>query len=131
MPLTRDPSFASRTRPTKLASAPTSARSRVSASSSRPVSKSSCWTRTRGKLASRDRWKERNLIAGTHGRGRARHLLVHRYAPWAPGREGLGPARVARTQLVDEGRDGGIAGRKRELLARDAEALAKAGEVEQ
>src|ERR1700674_2028409 len=102
MPLTAEPSFASRTSPTKLASAPTSRRPRVSDSSARPMSKSSFCTRTVGTLPSGHGRKERHFIARLEGRGEVGHLLVHGHAPGLAGREGLGPARVARTQLIHQ-----------------------------
>src|SRR5689334_6864952 len=130
MALTASPSFAARTRPTKLAWAPTSLRPRVMASSSRPVSKSPSCTRTfAATLTSRDRWKERHLVARLHGRGEARHLLVHGHAPGLAGRERLGPAGAAGAEGVDHRADGGP-GLERHLLARDTDRLAQAREIE-
>src|SRR5689334_806684 len=96
MPWIEWPSLASRTRPTKLARPPTSRRPFVRASSSRPTSKSSVWTRTRATLASGDRREERHLVAGFHGRGEVGHLLVYRDAPPLARRERLRPAAIAR-----------------------------------
>src|SRR6266852_1592445 len=112
------PSFSSRTRPTKLATAPTSLRPRVSASSSRPTSKSASWTRTRGTSASGDGREEGDLVAGLERRRGIGHLLVHGDAPALAGGERLGPALVAIAQLLDEARHGRVAVRKRNLLAR-------------
>src|SRR5438309_28203 len=56
------PSLSWRTRPTKLASAPTSLRPWASASSSRPTSKSASWIRTRGTSASGDGREEGELV---------------------------------------------------------------------
>src|SRR6185295_19866703 len=118
MPRMAWPSLASRTRPTKLASPPTSLRPRVSDSSSRPTSKSSVWTRTRAISAARDRGKERHLVARLHRRRKVGHLLVHRHAPALSGCERLGPAAIALAQLPDEHRHGRTTRRERELLAR-------------
>src|SRR5579862_8113287 len=117
MALTAEPSFASRTSPVKLASAPTSLRPRVIASSSRPVSKSASWMRTVGTLAPGHRREECDLVAGFHRRGEVRHLLVDGDAPRFSGREGLAPQAVTIAKLVDERRDRRAALVQRELLA--------------
>src|SRR5579862_5309823 len=131
MPEMAWPSLASRTRPMKLATAPTSTRPRVSDSSSRPTSKSCSWTRTVGMLAARDRRKEGHLVARLDGRGGIRHALVHGHAPRLRGSERLAPARVAGAQLLDQRGHRSGRPRQRHLLARTAEALAQAREVEQ
>src|SRR6185312_9117209 len=131
MPRISRPSFASRTRPTKLASAPTSTRPRVSASSSRPTSKSSAWTRTNGTSASGDRREEGDLVAGLQGRGGIGHALVHGDAPGLARSEGRRPAIVALPQLLHEGRHGGRSRRERHLLAGASDALAQAREIEE
>src|SRR5258706_1827576 len=133
MPRMGWPSFTSRTSPTKLASAPTSARPRVSDSSSRPTSKSPDWTRTLSMrpLPAGDGRKERDLVAGLEWRRGMGHLLVHRDAPLFRRGEGLGPARVPRAQVLHQGGDGWRPGGKGDLLPRTAEAFAQAREVEQ
>src|SRR4051812_32863904 len=110
MPLTALPSLEARTSPVKLATAPTSVRPRVSASSSRPVSKSSAWMRTEGISAAGDRGKERHFVTGLERRGKVGHLLVHRDAPLLAGGERLAPAAIARAQAVEQRRDGRICG---------------------
>src|SRR5689334_8162751 len=117
MPWIAWPSLASRTRPTKLARPPTSRRPRVSASSSRPTSKSSFCTRTRSTSAAGDRGKERDLVAGLHGGGEVGHLLVHGDAPLLAGSERLGPTAFARTKLVQERRHRVRRAGERHLLA--------------
>src|SRR5437870_7451467 len=124
------PSLSSRTRPTKLASAPTSLRPRASASSSRPTSKSASWMRTRGTSASGDGREEGDLVARLERRRGIGHLLVDGDAPALAGGERLGPALVAIAQLLEQARHGRVRVRKRDLLARAADALAQAGEVE-
>src|SRR5690242_14370179 len=127
MPWIERPSLASRTRPTKLARPPTSRRPFVRASSSRPTSKSSVWTRTRGTLTSGDRREERHLVAGLKRRSEVRHLLVHGDPPLLARPERVRPAALAGAQLVDE-RGHGVGGSfERYLLARTAERLAEAG----
>src|SRR5260221_9148162 len=101
MPRMAWPSFASRTNPTKLATAPTSLRPPVIASSSLPTSKSSACTRTIAISASGDGRAESHFVAHLERRLETRHLLVHRHAPRLARREGIRPARLAATQLVD------------------------------
>src|SRR6185503_16505237 len=101
------PSLVSRTSPMKLATAPTSRRPFVSASSSRPASKSSAWIRMKGTLTSGHRREERDLVPRLDRRREVRHVLVHGDAKALVGRERVGPLRVAITQLGDEHRDRG------------------------
>src|SRR5574340_1721685 len=79
MPDTPPLSFTSRTRPTKLATAPTRGLPRVSAAISAPTSKSSCCTRTLTS-ASGHRRKERHFIAVADGMVGVRHFLIDRHA---------------------------------------------------
>src|SRR5258707_3927479 len=129
MPRMAGPSFASRTNPTKLATAPTSFRPPVNASSSRPTSKSSACTRTIAIAAPGDGREESHFVAHLERRREIRHLLVHRHAPGLAGREGIRPGRVAGTQVLDQRGDRARGGQRHEL-ARATEALPEAGEVE-
>src|SRR5260221_12145404 len=115
MPRMAWPSFAWWTNPTKLATAPTSLRPPVNASSSGPTSKSSACTRTIAISASGDGREESHFVAHLERRRETRHLLVHRHAPGLAGREGIRPGRVAGTQVVDQRGDRARGGQRREV----------------
>src|SRR3982750_1277022 len=122
----------SRTRPTKLATAPILALLEIPRTSA-PRSKSSSWTLTfiRCRSSTRYRWEECNLIAGLDRRRRLHHVLVHRRADRSIRREHIVPGAAARTQMVTQRTDGGDPRREIELLPRMPELFAQRGEKKQ
>src|SRR3954453_21538196 len=122
----------SRTRPTKLATAPTLALLEIPPPST-PRSKSSCWTLTfiRCRSSTRYRWEECNLVAGLDRRRRLHHVLVDRCANWSIRREHIVPGAASSTQMLPQRAEAGNARREIELLARMAELFAQRGEKKQ
>src|SRR3954468_11588394 len=96
----------SRTRPTKLATAPTLA-SREIARTSAPRSKSSRWMATfiRRLSPSRDRREKGDFIARLDNDRRLRHVLVDRRAHRAVRSEDARPLAAARPQVLAQRAD--------------------------
>src|SRR5512138_563678 len=118
----------SRTRPTKLATAPTFG-SREIARTSAESSKSSFCTLTFMVPASAagHRREERDLVARLDARARLHHVPVHRRAHVAARREHGGPRAAPAAQVLAQGADGRDARRQLDLLAARAELLAQRG----
>src|SRR5436190_22346066 len=122
----------SRTRPTKLATAPIELRFEIALTSA-PRSKSSRWMLSliRCPLSTSDRWKERDLVARLDCGGRLHHVLVHRRPDGPVGREHIVPGAAASAQVVTQRGHCGDAGGQFQILARAAELLAQRGEKEE
>src|SRR5262249_39955860 len=119
----------SRTRPTKETTPPMSWRPLVSCASSRPGSKSSCWTRITS--ASRHRRGEGELPVPADG-GVERHvLLVHGDAHDGCVLERFRMAGRLRLQPVEQGAHRSHIGRQCQRLLALADARTQPGEVEQ
>src|SRR6185503_20899307 len=119
----------SRTRPTKLATAPILSLPEMSRTS-RPRSKSSFCTETfiRCPSSTGDRREERYLVARLDVRPGLRHRLVQRRAHRPGGREDLRPGPAAGAQVLAQRADGADRGRRVDLLAAAAQLLAQRGE---
>src|SRR3982750_4068779 len=100
----------SRTRPTKLATAPILALLEIPRTSA-PRSKSSGWTLTfiRCRSSTRYRWEECDLVAGLDRRRRLHHVLVHRRPHRSIRREHIVPGAAARAQMLAQRADRGDA----------------------
>src|SRR5712692_3491176 len=83
-----------------------------------------------GISASRDRREKGDFIARLHRRRRLRHFLIDGDAQGLPQRERRFPSTSAGHKQRAQARDGGYRGSDIELLARSAELLAQAGEIE-
>src|SRR6185295_2502641 len=121
----------SRTRPTKLATAPILLFLEIALTSA-PRSKSSRWIEIfiRCRLSTCDRWKERHLVSRFDRRRRLRHVLVDRRAHRSVRREHRGPLPAPRPQMIAQRADRGDAGGQLQLLARAAHLLPQGGEEE-
>src|SRR5205814_3427367 len=122
----------SRTRPTKLATAPMVLFFEI-ARTSAPRSKSSRWTETfiRCLSSTSDRRKECDLITRLYAGARLRHVLVDRRPYRAIRREGALPRTASRAQMLAQAADGLDACGHVELLARAPQLLAPRSKKEQ
>src|SRR4051812_28112060 len=127
---TGSPSLMSRTSPMNAATAPTLRLPARSAATSALKSKSSAWTRT-GISASGDRRKERDFVAGFDRRRRLRHGLVHCDAKRAVRAECVLPRVASLHQVRAQRRHGVDVHWQVDRLLREAQLLAKRGEVKQ
>src|ERR1700690_1407537 len=129
MPATASPSFASRTRPMKLAMAPIAGSARRKAAISAPISKSSRCTRT-AISAPGHRREERDLIARRNWRILAREILVDRNAHRLALAEGGSWGPATRDQLRAEAFHVAGPGRQVEQLLGYAHVFAQPRKVE-
>src|SRR5437868_1834947 len=115
----------SRTRPTKLATAPILLSLEIALTSA-PRSKSCAWMLIliRCPLSTSDRRKERDLVARLDCGGRLHHVLVHRRPDGPIGRERMVPGAAASAQVLAQRGDCGDAAGQVQILARAAELLA-------
>src|SRR2546422_8474953 len=121
----------SRTRPTKLATAPILLSFEM-ARTSAPRSKSSSWTLTFILFVSSagHRWKKRHLVPRLDRRGGLDHLLIYRRPHCAIRREHVGPGAAAVAQMLVQRAYGRDHWRQLEFLTRAAELLPERGEEE-
>src|SRR5215470_750397 len=126
---TAAPPAMSRTSPTTLATPPTSVRPAVSAASSAPTSKSSCWTLIIGLSAAGHRREQRHLVAGLHGMIERGVLLIDGDPDDGAVGEGSRVLRTARGQPVEQGADGRHFGRRRHRLLADPDLALQPGEI--
>src|SRR5208282_4799781 len=125
------PSPPPRTVPMKLTTPPMAVLPRVTVSISRPASKSSRCTRIMLASAAGHGREERDLVGGLHREIPADRTAVDRDTQGAAVLQGLGKARPARLQPIDQGPGRGHARRKIERFLGLADLGLEPGEIEQ